>query len=217
MTPMLEIVPAILAHTEEEFTAKVERVRPLCPMVHVDIMDGIFVANNTWAPVEKVADICGDLEFSVHLMVSNPEHLAPVWAVSGAKRVFFHIEATTKEELIMRAIEENGDGDNVIGVAINPETPISRIVPILPKLSHVLVMGVRPGWSGQEFQSIALDKVSELLRLKPGLTIGMDGGVKPRNVADIAKAGASTVAIGSALTDAADPSAAYEDFKNALT
>lgn len=214
---MIDVLPAVLAHTEEEFVAKISRIRPLGRMVHIDVMDGLFVANNTWAPIEKVPHILGDLEFAVHLMVANPEHAAPVWAVSGAKRVFFHLEATTKEELIVRAISENDDGSHTIGVSVNPDTPLSRIVPILPKLSHILMMGVQPGWSGQEFQPITLEKIRELLKLKPGLQIFVDGGVKPHNVAEIAATGAVGVVVGSALTDAEDPAAALKEFEHAAS
>lgn len=212
----MEISPAILAHTEEEFVNKVERVRGLGQMLHIDIMDGIFVPNNTWAPIERVPKIAGDLPFSVHLMVSNPEHAAPVWAVSGAARVFFHVEATEKETLIVRAIAENDDGTHTIGVTINPDTPISRLVPILPRISHILVMGVEPGFAGQQFRPITLDKLRELRRLKPDLTLLVDGGIKHGNIKSIAEAGADAAIIGSALTDVEDPMAAYQEFRKAL-
>jgi ribulose-phosphate 3-epimerase len=213
---MMEIVPAILAHTEEEFLRKVERIRGLAPLAHVDVMDGIFVANNTWAPVERVEKIMDDLPFSVHLMVANPEHAAPVWAVSGASRVYFHLEATEREHLIMRAVEENDDGTHTIGVTINPDTPISRIAPMLHHLSHVLVMGVMPGFSGQTFEEGTLGKIRELLKLKPDLHITVDGGVKKSNIRAIQDAGAQIVVVGSALTDAPDPAAALKELKNEL-
>ena len=214
---MIDILPAILAHTEEEFVEKFERVRGLGCRVHVDAMDGIFVPNNTWTPIEKIPHIMDDVPYSMHLMDANPEHAAPMWAVTSSERVFFHIEATTKEELIMRAVEENDDGSHMIGIAVNPETPISRLSRILPKLTHALIMGVAPGRSGQEFQEIAIDKIRELMKLKPGLDILVDGGVKPHNIRRIAEAGASGVVVGSALTEADDPAAALQRFKDAVS
>lgn len=208
---MVEILPAILAHDEAEFRTKIDRVRPLGVPLHIDVMDGIFVKNTTWAPPDKLRLLLEDVPFEVHLMVSNPEHAVPVWLACGAYRAIFHAEATTREALICRA---TADDCGKISMAINPDTPVSRVTPMLNTLIEVVVMGVTPGWSGQAFQEIALEKIRTLKSLRPSLMVTVDGGVKPENAAGIVAAGADRLVAGSALTDHPDPAAAFLKLKN---
>lgn len=209
---MAGILPAILAHDEGEFLKKVDRVRALGAPLHVDVMDGVFVKNTTWAPPDRLRHLLDGIPFEVHLMVANPEHAVPIWLASGAMRVIFHVEATTKESLICRATAEDCEK---LAVAINPDTPVSRITPLLETFRQVMVMGVTPGWSGQAFQEIALEKIRMLRSLRPSLSIEVDGGVKPGNVAAVVAAGADLIVAGSALTDHPDPAEAYVLFKDA--
>ena len=210
---MIDILPAILAHDEAEFMKKLERVRSLGAMLHIDVMDGIFVKNTTWSPPDKLRPLLEGIPFEAHLMVSNPEHAAPIWLASGAARVIFHAEATTKESLICRATAEECAN---LAVAINPDTPVSRITHLLDNFKQFMVMGVTPGWSGQPFQEIALEKIAMLKQLRPSVKIEVDGGVKPENAARIASAGADILIAGSALTDHPDPAEAIVGFRRAV-
>lgn len=203
---MVEILPAILAHDEAEFMKKMDRVRPLGAPLHIDVMDGIFVKNTTWAPPDRMRVILDGVPFEVHLMVSNPEHAVPIWLACGADKVIFHAEATTKERLICRATAEECAK---LAMAINPDTPISRITPVLDAFASVMVMGVTPGWSGQAFQEIALEKIRALKGLRPDISITVDGGVKPENAAIVAGAGADRIVSGSSLTEHPDPAEAF--------
>jgi ribulose-phosphate 3-epimerase len=202
---MIQFVPAILAKTEEEFREKIERVRPLGLRVQIDVMDGQFVNNTTWADVGKIAEILGDIPFEAHLMVANPEHQIMIWLAAGAERVFFHAEATNREAMIMRAA---GILANRIGLAINPETPLSRLTPVIDTLPAVLVMGVTPGFDGQTLQPIAFEKIQAIKRLRPSIHVSVDGGINPQNVWALVEAGADALVVGSALTNAADPTLA---------
>lgn len=210
---MVEILPAILAHDEEEFMKKVERVRALGAMLHIDVMDGIFVKNTTWSPPDRMRLLLEGIPFEAHLMVSNPEHAAPVWLASGASRVIFHVEATTKESLICRATAEECAN---LAIAMNPDTPISRITHLLDTFKQVMIMGVTPGWSGQPFQEIALEKIAMLKSLRPSIKIEVDGGVKPENAARLAAAGADVLIAGSALTEHPDPAEAIVGLRRAV-
>ncbi|MEY4744879.1 MAG: hypothetical protein RL272_824 [Candidatus Parcubacteria bacterium] len=210
---MIEILPAILAHDEAEFVKKVDHVRPLGAMLHIDIMDGIFVKDKTWGPPDRMRLLLEGVPFEVHLMVSNPEHAVPIWLASGADRVVFHAEATTKEALICRATAEECAK---LSFAINPDTPVSRIIPMLDVFKEVTIMGVAPGRSGQRFQEIALEKLQALKYLRPSLSVTVDGGVKPGNAAAIAGAGANRLVAGSALTEHPDPAEALAAFREIL-
>jgi ribulose-phosphate 3-epimerase len=209
---MIEILPAILAKSEEEFMAKIDKVRPLGATLHIDVMDGVFVPHVTWAPIDRVREIVDGTPFEAHLMVSNPEHAVPTWIAAGATRVIFHAESTPRDPMICRALAERCPD---VSIALNPDTPVSRITEDLHVYDKVTVMGVPPGKSGQPFQEIALEKIAMLKRLKPSLRITVDGGAKPENIAALVAAGADFIVVGSALTDAEDPGEAYFDLKRA--
>lgn len=209
----MEIYPAILAYDEAEFRRKVEHVRPLGRTVHVDVMDGRFVEAKTWASVEAVMNIMEELPFHAHMMVADPEHSVPIWAVSGAERVYFHVESTHREDLIIRSVADCSE----LGITLNPDTPTTSIIPWLDRFHSVMVMGVKPGRGGQEFQTIALDKVREVKKLRPKMHVVVDGGINPSNIVAVARSGADGVVVGSAITDQEDPIAAIESFERELS
>ena len=138
---MAQIIPAILATNEKEFLEKIKKVREVATMVHIDVMDGVFVDTLTWAPPDQMRKILGDLPFEAHLMVADPEHTAMVWLAAGARRVFVHAEATPRGGLIIRSAER----PERVGLVLNPGTPVSRILGSLGYLNSVLIMGVAPG------------------------------------------------------------------------
>jgi ribulose-phosphate 3-epimerase len=158
-------------------------------------------------------DLLEGIEYEVHLMVANPEHAVPVWIAAGANRVIFHAESTTHEAMIYRATRPHCDR---LFVAINPDTPISRLVPVIEDFSGILVMGVNPGKNGQVFNDIALQKVRALKEMRPGLKISIDGGVKPYLAGKLIEAGADMLVAGSALTEDENPSFAYIQFREAV-
>jgi ribulose-phosphate 3-epimerase len=208
----MKIYPSILSANEDEFIRKVEAVRPLGLRVHIDVMDGQFVPHKTWADPTVVEEITEEMPFNVHLMVDDPEHAVMQWADTSADVVYFHFEATHRHELIIRSTERHEN----IGLAINPDTPVSAIGHLLDSIDAVLVMSVVPGASGQKFNPTALEKITELKRIRPNLWVTVDGGVKPHNIRRIAAAGADAVVVGSALTDAEYPSLALAELQKNL-
>ena len=207
---MSQVIPAILARTEEEFTTKIDKIRPLGVMVQIDVMDGRFVPNTTWAEPDKMQSILKGIPFEAHLMVDNPEHMVIVWLAAGAARVFFHIESTEREDLILRSADKDSGR---IGIAINPDTPLSRVTPMLDKVKNVLIMGVNPGASGQSLLPITMDKIEALKVIRPALSISVDGGVNFENAPKLVRAGADTLVAASSLTDSLDPGAAFAELK----
>ncbi|TAK05268.1 ribulose-phosphate 3-epimerase [Patescibacteria group bacterium] len=208
-----ELIPSLLVPDEAAFRARIALLGDVAQAVHIDVMDGVFVANTTWADPAAIRNMHLPFVIEAHLMVTHPERLVDDWIMAGARRVFVHVEAPGNPLAAveaMRAVGREG------GLAINPETPVSRIADLLAELDAVLVMGVKPGWSGQAFQSVALSKVAELKRLRPELRVGVDGGVTPPIAADLAALGCDAVVAAHALYDAPDFKKAVEDFEKAL-
>ncbi len=211
---MIEIHPAILAHSEQEFIKKLAGVRTLDAPLHIDVMDGVFVNNTTWAPPERMKELLMGAAFEAHLMVSNPEKVIPAWFAAGARRVIFHAEAGTHDTRICRAPAEQC---TKLSVAINPDTQLIDIAEEIETIPHVCMMGVTPGWGGRTFEGTVLEKITTMKTLHPSIVITVDGGVKPENARMLIDAGAEILVVGSAITDTDDPAAAYQSFKEALT
>ena len=203
-----EFLPSILAHTEDEFRRKVEAVKPLGLMLHIDIMDGKFVENTSWGRPESVKKVVGSLSYEVHLMVENPEEAVPVWMKSEAKRIFFHAEACHNPTLLTQDVDMGR-----IGVALSPRTSLDDATPYLDAMRMVMLLGVQPGRSGQKFDASVLKKIAALRREYPSIRIHVDGGVTAGNCATICTAGARGLVCASALTDAKDPTAALAGLK----
>jgi ribulose-phosphate 3-epimerase len=169
--------------------------------IHVDVMDGHFVPNLTFGP-KMVADLraATRLPLDVHLMIERPEDWVARYAEAGSTYVTVHIEATRDAAGALDAIRKAGARP---GITLNPETDVARLVPYLDRADLVLVMSVHPGFGGQVFIDSALDKVRALRAAldarRSTAELEVDGGIKPENAKDVARAGASVLVAGSAV------------------
>ena len=170
--------------------------------IHFDVMDNHYVPNLTIGPL-----LCSALRkhgvtapIDVHLMVSPVDRIVPDFASAGATTISFHPEATAHVDRTIQLIRDSGCG---AGLVFNPATSLNWLDYVLDKLDLVLIMSVNPGFGGQSFIPAALDKLrSARERIDAsGLPIRLeiDGGVKPDNIAAIARAGADTFVAGSAI------------------
>lgn len=203
------VIPAILAHTAPEFAEKLERVRAFAPMVHIDVMDGVFVPNTTWADPAQVAGMLGEMKFEVHLMVSEPHEAIRTWLGHGATRVIFHAEAVNDEAAVCSMFEPECDR---LMIAANPESTLPRLFPAFGAFHQFMIMGVHPGFGGQPFNDAVLEKVTKLREALPDAIISVDGGVKVENASTILSAGANVLVVGSAIMEAENPQEAYNAF-----
>ena len=187
--------------------------------IHVDVMDGHFVPNLTFGP-KTVADLrrATRLPLDVHLMIERPEDWVAKYVEAGATYVTVHLEATRDAAGALEAIRKAGARP---GITLNPETDVARLLPYLDRADLVLVMSVHPGFGGQAFIPSALDKVRTLRAALDtrGLTaeLEVDGGIKPENAKDAARAGASVLVAGSAVyLDPDGVAAALAKFRKAV-
>ena len=170
--------------------------------IHVDVMDGHFVPNLTiGAPVVKALRKETKLPLDVHLMIEKPEQLIDDFVAAGADYLTVHVEAATPLHRTIQQIRELGAKP---GVSLNPATPISALMEILPYVDLVLVMSVNPGFGGQKFIPTSTAKIAELKQLLDdrslwGVEIEVDGGVTPTTAPEIVAAGASVLVAGAAV------------------
>ena len=195
MSKRKRVVPAILTDDSAKLEKMVRQAETFTSYVQIDIMDGQFVPSRSigW---KEIDDLSINLEWDAHLMVLNSEECIASFHRAGAQRITFHYEATENPQKIITQIKELG---LEVGIAINPETPVSAITTLADKVDTVLFLSVHPGFYGSEFIPEVLDKIREFRILNPDLEIGLDGGVKESNIAEVARSGANSIYVGSAI------------------
>ena len=190
----VEIIPSILVKTKEEFLNKILAVENLTERVHLDIADGIFVPNMTISGFEEIKSIETSLKVEAHLMVSKPENHIIRWLETQVDSLIFHIETTQKATEI---IEKAKEADKRVGVALNPETPISVLANFIDQIDFVHFMTVEPGFYGGQFVESVLDKMSDFHYFYPDKPISVDGGVNLETAPKLVQAGANILISGS--------------------
>jgi ribulose-phosphate 3-epimerase len=199
---MVKIAPSILS---SDFLRLGEEIRAVesagADFVHLDVMDGHFVPNITIGPdIVKAVDTVTDLPLDVHLMITDPEDYLEKFVRSGADYLTVHVEAQVHLHRTVTRIRELGAR---AGVSLNPSTPVSSLVEILPFVDLILVMSVNPGFGGQSFIPTTLEKIRSLRRMIDGgghtILLEVDGGIKPDNADAVREAGADILVSGSGV------------------
>jgi ribulose-phosphate 3-epimerase len=170
-------------------------------IVHVDVMDGHFVPNITFGPpMVKALRVITKLPLDCHLMIEDPDAFIPAFAEAGADMISVQQEVCRHLHRTLQHIEQHG---MLPGVVINPATPVETLVEVLPMVHYVLVMSVNPGFGGQQFLPLAIDKIEHLAELREAMglnfRIEVDGGIAHDTVASVVKAGAEMLVAGSAV------------------
>jgi ribulose-phosphate 3-epimerase len=199
----MRITPSILNADFARLGAEIARV-PSADGIHIDVMDYHFVPNLTIGlPVVQSIRAATAMMLDIHLMIADPDQWAPGYAEAGAESVTFHIEAARAPVRLARQLRQAGAR---AAVALNPATPVAAVAALRDEVDMVLVMSVEPGFGGQPFLDLVLDKVAEVRRLVgPDVWIQMDGGVSVETIERGVAAGADTFVAGSAVFRADDP------------
>jgi ribulose-phosphate 3-epimerase len=200
------VIPAILAKSREELLRRIGQVRGLVDEIQIDIMDGEFVPNKTIG-IDDLVDLPSAV-YEFHWMVKDPERW--IENIRGPNMHLVHVEAIASLEKVEAAVKKVGGR---LGLAINPETPLEKLLPYATKARRVLVMTVRPGFSGQKYIYEMEHKVRKLRQMFPRLDIEVDGGVNNETVNHAYKNGANILAAASAIFDSGDIKGAIKDLK----
>ena len=206
------ILSADFANLESEIKAVCEAGADL---IHIDVMDGHFVPNLTIGPVVvNAAKKSSSVPLDIHLMVENPSFFVEMFLGIKPKFLGFHIEAENHPLRLIEYIRNNGISPAIV---LNPHTPISSLKHIINSVDMVLLMSVNPGFGGQKFMPVVIDKIKELKELiyktNSICMIEVDGGVNGLNVAELDEAGADIVVAGSYIFSSNDYETAIRSLK----
>ncbi len=204
----MEVSPSLLA---ADFTRLGDAVDTInhsrASMIHVDVMDGMFVPNISigFPMIKAIADIAGK-PLDVHMMVVDPIRFISQVRDAGASIMNVHQEACIHLDRVINRIAEAGMKP---AVTLNPATPLVMLEEVLDNLEMVLLMGVNPGFGGQKFIESTVEKVARLRRMidDRGLKtrIEVDGGVNQETGLRLARAGADVLVAGSYVFNSSDP------------
>jgi ribulose-phosphate 3-epimerase len=193
------VAPSLLACDFGHLAEEIGRVEAAgAEILHLDIMDGHFVPNLSFGlPIVQAVRRSTRLPLDVHLMISEPARYIEAFREAGADLLTVHIEVVPEPRPLLDRIRRLGAG---AGLAINPPTPLSALEPHTEACDLVLVMSVMPGFGGQEFDPVALDKLRRL-RASAGerLLLSVDGGVNEDTIGSCAEAGADLFVMGTAI------------------
>jgi ribulose-phosphate 3-epimerase len=205
MTKQIRVTPAVLTDDPQSLKKMLKQAETFTDYVQIDIMDGKFVPSRSigW---EQIAGIPSTISWEAHLMIQRPENQFENFKKAGAAKAVFHYEATSTPEQAIAAARLMG---LKAGIAINPETPVFKILPLTNEVDSVLFLSVHPGFYGAKFMPEVLDKIAELRQARPDLDIGIDGGIKENNIELIARSGVDEIFVGSAIFLQPDPGESY--------
>jgi ribulose-phosphate 3-epimerase len=215
MSREILIAPSILSADFMRLGNEVRAVEKAgADLIHIDVMDGVFVPNITIGPlvVEAVKRIATQ-PLDVHLMIADAYRYVDAFADAGADWITVHVEACKHLHRTVSRIREKGKKP---GVVLNPATSLASLDYILEDVDVVMLMSVNPGFGGQSFIPSTLAKIWQLRQridaMGLDVDIEVDGGVSPTTIADIAEAGANVFVAGSAVYGSDD----YEETISSL-
>jgi len=195
----MQIIPAILAHTEQEYQTKLGKIEGCEGLrggyIQIDLMDGVFVSSRSIG-VEVIKKYPTDMQIEAQLMVDDPQLWIKDLVKIGASRIVFPIEVGQTVALI----DLVKSYDLEVGVSINPGTDIQSIQNYLDRIDLVLVMSVNPGFSGQTFIRTSFDKIRKLKKMGAKM-VEVDGGIKHNIVGELILSGADSLVVGSHLVE----------------
>lgn len=210
----MRIAPSLLSANFADLQKEIADVeRGGADLLHLDVMDGHFVPNITFGPplVQSVRRAT-ELELDTHLMISRPLQYAEAFAKAGSDIISFHVEAEDDASAVIDRLMELGVKP---AIAINPDTSLYRVRPLLDRLHMVLVMSVFPGFGGQRFIPEVLPTIRELRAIGYEGEIEVDGGIAPDTAAAVIEAGATVLVAGSAVFGQKDRAAAIAALRSA--
>jgi ribulose-phosphate 3-epimerase len=209
----IRITPSILNADREHLSDEIARIAAVSDLIHLDVMDNIFVPNFTFDFDAASAIIkASPIPIDSHLMVADVDEIAIAYAQAGSASVTIHVEACQDIRNTTRGIRAAGAR---AAIALKPGSEIDRYEEYLDDVDMFLIMTVEPGFGGQSFIDAMLPKIERVRALigdRP-IWLQVDGGISLNTIERAVDAGADTFVAGSAVFNSTDPAAMVESLR----
>ncbi|HBU07308.1 MAG TPA: hypothetical protein DEB09_04465 [Candidatus Magasanikbacteria bacterium] len=207
------IIPSILVQSKEEYIKQIQAVQSVVDMIQLDIADGKFVPNITWADPDVVEQYT-NIDVELHLMVQNPLEEIKKWTnIKNIKRILIHAESDFDFPLITDHLSSK----NIeLGIVLNPNTPLSVLKPYIEQITTVMFMGVYPGFQGQNLIPEVLEKIVEFNSEYSNIFTEIDGAVNFDTLPDIIQTEVKAICPGSAIFGNGNPADNIEKMKEII-
>ena len=226
---MIEIIPAVLPTTYRAIEAKAALVQGIVKTMQVDLVDGIFAQNKTWPyngknEAEYQALLQEDaglpywekINYEIDAMVADPITEFKTFITLGPSRIVFHLESLRIESWLefFTRMDPYFKDTIEMGMAINTTTVPETLSPLLEHIRFVQCMGIEHvGFQGQPYDGRVIEQIKKVRSLTAVLPIAVDGAVTMENAAEMVRAGATRLVIGSALFGSMDIRGTIEAFQ----
>jgi pentose-5-phosphate-3-epimerase len=230
---MIEVIPDNTCPADyPELVRRSKALAQFSKNIHFDLSDGKFTAVTSWpygegqmAELEKMADrreylpLAKITYYEAHMMVEEPLRVGTLLARIGCRRVVGHLETFASAHAIKEAFSAwRAGGAEEVGLALLIDTPLSELDAYASECDTVYLMSIKTlGRQGAPFTEAIYERIEELHKKYPDLTIAIDGGVSDHNIKQLADAGATRFSVGSAITKTADPASSYEHLRRVAT
>lgn len=213
---MIRICPSILNANFADLPNEILKVAAVSDLLHLDVMDGVFVPNTTFS-FEEARNIIdySPIPVDAHLMIADADRTALNYLETKVASVTVHFEACGNPKELLRKIRGAGKRS---GLAIKPDTPFSEIENLIEDLDMLLIMTVEPGFGGQSFIEAMVPKIEKARKWLDAKELNLtwlqvDGGINLETIKTARKAGADTFVAGSVVYKSHNPAAVIDNLR----
>lgn len=204
---MAIIIPGINTTDEKQYEKMLRMAEHVANMIQIDIGDGKFTPKETLgaATIKKFGS-SKDLE--IQLMVTNPLlYVDDLVNLPFVTRILFPLESDDSYDEVIYRIKSH---DKIVGISLNPDTPVNALLPFLDKIDYMQFLANSPGPSGQKLREETYSRIREMKKMDSTMPVEVDIGVNFETTPKLVAAGADLLVSTSAIYGAPDFYVAYE-------